>query len=68
MKEVGKVSSYFPGYWKMEVAGDTDVVRKMGDAEGAGVVRKMEGAKGDRVEIFDTDVASDVLEASTSLL
>ena len=51
----------------MEAAGDTDVVRKMGDAEGAGVVRKMEDVKGDRVEIFDTDVASEVLEASASL-
>ena len=51
----------------MEVAGDTDVVRKMGDAVGAGVVRKMEDVKGDRDEIFDTDVASDFLEASTSL-
>ena len=51
----------------MEVAGGTGVVRKMEGAEGAGVVRKMEGVKGDRAEIFDTDVASEVLEASTSL-
>ena len=51
----------------MEVAGDTDVVRKMEDAEGAGVVRKMEGVKGDRVELFNIDVASEVLEASASL-
>ena len=52
---------------KMEVAEGAGVVRKMVVVKGAGVVRQMVGVKGTHDEVIDTDVASEVLEASASL-